>query len=742
MSRLPAAVTEFVGRGGELADGVRLLNAARLLTLTGPAGIGKTRLAIELARRAAAGDVWFVDLAPLRDARAPARALAVATGLAERRDRDQLADGLRERAGLVVLDNCEHLVGPCAELATALLAGCPDLRILATSREALGVAGEVVWPVSGLELPDPGSRPGTRRLRGCDAVAFFAAAAARRLPGFTIRDTQLATVARICHRLDGNPLALELAAARIAHLTLEEIERRLTASSHILSSPAGIGTGRHRSLWAAIDWSHDLLTDEDRTQFQSLSVFRGGFGLDAASAVAGFHDVLAGLSRLVDKSLVVSLATSGTSRYRLLETLREYALVRLGDSGEEGAVRARHAAWYLALAERDNDLLHGGEAASALDELELEHDNLRAALDWSLRRDPAAAARLGAALGEFWIRRGYLSEGRERLSRCLEVAGASGESPFPLLLATANLAIRQSDFAGGRLAVERLVELSRAAGDRTAEAHGHDLLGRLALEESNLDDADRELTRAAGLFRDTGDWRGEARVHWHRNMLATRQGDLEASRAHLVRFRAIAETAGNPWATGHAHLGLASLALRVGDRDGVVRDLPIALRLLGDAGDRWALANAMRFAAARAVELGSPERGLVLIGLADAMDEAIGARAGEAMRRFSDTWRQRALRGVASDAARAAAARARHLTLNEAVEFALDTVEAGGGTRAAACLTGREAEVARLMACGTTDREIGARLGISTRTVEKHAENIRSKLGVESRSDVAAALST
>jgi non-specific serine/threonine protein kinase len=712
----------------------------RLLTLTGTAGIGKTRLAIELARRSADDDVWFVELATLRDERAPARALAVATGLAERRERDQLAEGLRERAGLVVLDNCEHLVHPCAELVTALLAGCPDLRILTTSREALGVAGEVVWPVCGLELPDPDSRPGARRLRACDAVAFFAGAAARRLPGFAIRDAQLTTVARICGRLDANPLALELAAARIAHLTLEEVERRLAGSSHILLSPSTGSAGRHRSLWAAIDWSYDLLTDTDRVLFQRLSVFRGGFGLDGAAAVAGAPDVLVGLSRLVDKSLVVSLATSGTPRYRLLETLREHALARLRDSGEEDAVRERHAAWYLAVAERDRERLNGSEALAAGDELELEHDNLRAALDWSLRRDPAAAARLGAALGEFWIRRGYLSEGRERLNRCLDAVDASGESPFPLLLAIANLALRQSDFAGGRRAAERLIGLSRAAGDRSAEAHGHDLVCRLALEESSLEEAERELGLAMRLFRDIEDWRSEARVHWHGNMLSLRMGDPDAARAHLARFRAIAERAGNPWATGHAHLALANLALREGDRDGIERELPLALRLLGDAGDRWALANAMRFAAARAVGRGTPDRGLVLMGVADAMDEAIGARPGEVMRRFSATWLERARRGMSADAVRTAVARGRRLTLAEAVEFALDSVDAGARTRVAAGLTSREAEVARLMAGGATDREIGTRLRISTRTVEKHAENIRSKLGVESRAEVAAAL--
>lgn len=741
MSSLPAAASEFIGRREELSEGARLLGSARLLTLTGPAGIGKTRLAVELARRGACGDVWFVELASLRDARAPARALAAATGLAERRERDELADALRDRSGLVVLDNCEHLLEPSAQLTQALLAACPGLRILTTSREPLGVPGEVVWRLSGLYLPDLGSGPGTRRLRACDAVAFLCRAAARRLPGLVIRDSQLVTAATICERLDCNPLALELAAARIAHLTLDEIERRLQSSADLLTPPGAAAAGRHRSLWAAIDWSYDLLTDADRTLFRRLSVFRGGFGLDAAAAVADVPDVLAGVSRLVDKSLVVSLTTSGTPRYRLLETLREHGLARLCESGEDDAVRARHLDWFLALAERDDRLLHGREAVAALDQLELEHDNFRAALDWSLERDAAAAARLGAALGEFWIRRGYLSEGRERLERCLVVAGPSTELRFPLLIALANLALRQSDFDTGRDAVRRLLDLSLAAGDRMAEAHGHNLMGRLALEESSLDEAERELTLAMRLFRALGDWRAESRVHWHWNMLASRQGDLEASRAHLERFRAIVETAENPWATGHAHLALAHLSLVEGDSAGLRGNLGLALRLLGDAGDRWSLANGLRFAAAQAVERGTPDRALVLLAAGDAMDEAIGARPGEAMRRFADKWRRHAERHMAPDSARSALARGRRLALSEAVEVALDALGAGDGTRGpAAGLTEREAEVARLMTAGATDREIGARLGISTRTVEKHAENIRSKLGVESRTAVAEAL--
>jgi len=741
VSRLPSAGAEFVGRRRELAEGRRLLAASRLLTLTGAAGVGKTRLGIELARREPTADVWYVELASLRDARGPARATATAVGLAERREPDELAQGLSERSGLVVLDNCEHLVEPSAILTSTLLRGCPQLRILTTSREPLGVPGEVVWQVQGLDLPDLDHRPGPRRLRGSDAVTFFARSASRRLPGFTIGDQQLTTVASICRRLDSNPLALELAAARIAHLTLEELERLLAGSFQILASPARAGAGRHRSLWAAIDWSHDLLTERDRALFRRLAVFRGGFDLEAAAVVADSSDVLAGIARLVDKSLVVSLATAGEPRYRMLETLREYGLSRLRDSGDESQVRARHAVWFLAVGERLQAILHGDQMLAVVERFELEHDNFRAALDWAMEHDPAAAARLASALGELWTQRGYLSEGRERLDRCLQAAANAGEPPFPLLLAAANLALRQSDFAGCRRYLHQLKTGASKAGDRFALAHAHDLLGRIAFEEGDLDAADDELANAMRLFQEIGHPGGQGRVHWHRNMLAIHRGDLGASSRHLEPLLAISNAMGSPWAVGHAHLGLAQLDLDRRDHDGLANHLLIALRLLGAAGDRWAVGIGLRLTAALAVERGLKEHGLVLLGAADAMDEAIGGRQAPRMSQIIARWQERACQGTPVVVATSAKARGLRMALSDAVEFALGVAGAESEPSAAASLTRREAEVARLMAAGVTDRQIGERLGVSIRTVEKHAENVRSKLGVESRSAVAEALS-
>jgi non-specific serine/threonine protein kinase len=740
VSRLPAAAAEFVGRRRELAEGKRLLDVSRLLTLTGAAGIGKTRLAVELARGEAAADVWYVELASLRDARAPARALATAVGLAERREPDELAEVLSERAGLVVLDNCEHLIDASAALVSALLTRCPELRILTTSREPLRVPGEVVWQVPGLDLPALDDRPGTRRMRGSDAVTFFARSASRRLPGFAIADPQLATVARICRRLDSNPLAVELAAARIAHLTLEELERRLAGSFQILGALER-GSDRHRSLSAAIDWSHELLTEADRALFRRLSVFRGGFDLQAANAVADSSDVLGGLARLVDKSLVVSLTTSGEPRYRLLETLREYGLQRLRESGEAAQVRARHAAWFLAVGERLHSTLHGPQMVAVVERFELEHDNFRAALDWAVRHDATTAARLASALGELWTQRGYLSEGRERLDRCLEAAASAGEPPFALLLAAANLALRQSDFPGCRRYLEQLAAGSRRAGDLSALAHAHDLLGRVAFEEGDLTGADADLAEATRLFYKIGDLNGVARVRWHLNMVAMHRRDLDASGRHLEFLLAVATSVGSPWAVGHAHLALAHLDLERGEQYGAAGHLLQALRLLGAAGDRWAAGIALRLTAAMAVDMGAGENALVLLAAADATDEAIGGRQGPRMSPVIARWKERARQGVPVVAATSARARGLRMTLAEAIGFAVSVAGGDDEARRAPGLTRREAEVAHLMAAGNSDREIGARLGVSIRTVEKHAENVRSKLGVESRTDVAEALS-
>src|SRR5829696_2051909 len=355
-------LSSFVGREKELAEVKRLLADTRLLTLTGSGGCGKTRLAL-----AAATDlleefeegVWLVELAPLADPSLVAQAVGSTLGVREQPGRwptQTLSNYLGSKKVLLVLDNCEHLVEACAELAEALLRFCPELRVLATSREALGITGEVAWPVPSLSLPDLRRLPDIESLPEYESARLFVERAVAVRPDFVLTEQNAAVVAQVCYRLDGIPLAIELAAARTKVLAVEEVADRLDDCFRVLSAGGRTARPRHKTLHSTMDWSHELLSDEERTLFRRLSVFSGGFSLEAAESVCAGEDVerngvLELLSHLVDKSLVVAREEGGETRYRLLETVRQYGSERLSESDEAAEFRERHVGYYLALAE-------------------------------------------------------------------------------------------------------------------------------------------------------------------------------------------------------------------------------------------------------------------------------------------------------------------------------------------------------------------------------------------------------
>ena len=462
-TNLPLPRTSFVGREDEVAALTRLLAPAgagpRLVTLTGPGGGGKTRLALEAAagRPDAAGPpggglgggpypdgVWLVELAPLADGALVPRAALAAVGGREGPGRpplDALVEHLRPRAALLVLDNCEHLLEACAALADALLEACPGVRLLATSRAPLGVAGEAAWPVPPLPVPArpetgaaaPGPPPDPAALARFAAVRLFVDRAAAVRPGFALTAANAAAVAAICARLDGLPLALELAAARVRVLPPEQLLGRLDDRFRLLTGGGRGAPPRQQTLRDTVEWSHALLSAPERVLFRRLAVFAGGWTLEAAEAVgsgAGVSaaDVLDGLTRLVDQSLVVAdAAADGTARFVLPETLRQYAQERLAASGEAAAVRSRHAAYYLALAEASRPPFAEHHDRAWLARLEREHDNLRAALAWTRpgggaperQGEPETGPRLAAALWRFWWQRGHFTEGLGWLERML-----------------------------------------------------------------------------------------------------------------------------------------------------------------------------------------------------------------------------------------------------------------------------------------------------------------------------------
>ncbi|MGH3090644.1 MAG: ATP-binding protein, partial [Rubrobacteraceae bacterium] len=417
---LPLELTSFIGREKEISEVKGLLEGTRLLTLTGSGGCGKTRLALEVAADVAKDfddGAWWVGLASLSDADLAPKAAASALGARERPGRtltEALSDHLRYRKLLLVLDNCEHVIASCAALADALLRFCPGLRVLATSREALGVAGEVSWPVPSLSLPDPGHPPSSESLARYEAPRLFVERAAASTFAPTKRSA--AAVAHLCHRLDGIPLAIELAAARTRVLSAEQIDARLDDCFRLLTTGSRTALPRQRTLQATMDWSHDLLDRDERTVFRRLSVFAGGFTLEAAEKVCAGdgieeEDALDLLARLVDQSLGVFRGEGGEARYRLLETIRQYGGEKLRESGEARATRRRHADFFHSLAEEAKPKLVGTEQASWLERLETEHDNLRATLGWLEEEGEAERGlRLATALLRFWWFRGHLAE--------------------------------------------------------------------------------------------------------------------------------------------------------------------------------------------------------------------------------------------------------------------------------------------------------------------------------------------
>ena len=410
----------------------RELAMTRLMTLTGAGGSGKTRLAMEVARdllEAYPDGVWLVELAPLSEEALVPKVVAEALGVTERPQEslsDTLADVLRDRQLLLVVDNCEHLVGASARLADKLLDSCPGVRILATSREALGVEGEARWLVPPLSVPDPQDTPSSGQLEDYESVRLFVERARGRDPSFALSPENAFAVAEICSRLEGIPLAIELAAARVDTLSLEGISKRLEGSLDLLTRGGRTAAPRQQTLKGALDWSHDLLSEPERVLFRRFSVFAGVWTLEASEAVGSCEGVEEGevldlLSGLVEKSLVVTRRGDfGGVRYRLLEPIRQYAREKLEGSGEAEAAKRAHAEYFLAVVEETEPELFGPRDVEGFNRLEAEHDNLRAALSWALERGEAELAlRLGEALGAFWHAHGHLREGRRWLEEAL-----------------------------------------------------------------------------------------------------------------------------------------------------------------------------------------------------------------------------------------------------------------------------------------------------------------------------------
>ena len=786
LNNLPLELANFVGRKQEMAEVEELLAGTRLLTLTGPGGCGKTRLAMavasDLIEKFKEG-AWWVELAPLSDPSLVPQTVSQALGVREVPGysfTEMVSKHLEPKETLLVLDNCEHLLAACAVLADALLRACPDLRILATSRQALGITGETAWIVPSLSLPDHLDLQALEDLESYDAIRLFVERAKSVVSGFEVTDVNAPTLARLCQRLDGMPLAIELAAARTRVLPVEQIAERLDDRFGLLTGGSRTALPRQQTLLATMEWSHDLLSQKERLLFRRLSVFAGGFSLDAAEAVCAgegieMDDVLDLLSRLADKSLVVVQERDGEARYQLLETIRQYGKEKLYKSGEAPVTQTRHSLFYLGLAEQAEPELTGTGQRAWLDRLEVELDNLRAALAWSLEGgEPEVGLRLAGALWWFCYLHGYYGEGREWLEGALE---GGEDSPPPLrakaLNGTGVLAFLQCEYGLATARLEEGLALYRELGDERGVASALQTLGSIAREQGRYARAQALHGESLSLWRGLGDEWGIARSLNYLGFAAWLYEDHERAKSLCVEalsvYRELGDAEGIAWslislgAVAHYRgdfrqatalleesltlsreagyregiawslnqLGLVEQ--RRGDHERAMALLMESLRVHRDLGDRWRAASVLEGLAGSARMRGQPERAARLLGAAEAVREAIGTPVPPCERADHDR-NVSALRAAMGKKAFAQArAEGRALTLEQVLAEPEEGPVDHPSSAYLAGLTAREVEVLRLVAEGFNDPQVAEKLYISRRTVHAHVRSIYHKLGVTSR---------
>ena len=682
-AQLPVRLTPLVGRESELNDIVQAVTRARLLTLTGPGGTGKTRLALAAARAAResfpAGVCW-VELAQIEDAEIVGQTLASRLGVPDTPGQDPaeaVAEHVADHQVLVVLDNCEHLAGATASLTEYLLAACPALTVLATSREALGVEGELNWQVPPLSLPKagPGSGLTASALAASDAVKLFEQRAQLVRPSFKVTDENAAQVASICQRLDGLPLAIELAAARMRILSSAQLAERLDDIFALLVGGARSAPARHQALRATLDWSHDMLDAEERVAFRRLAIFAGGFTLEAAERVTAGGDLkpasmLELLTRLADKSLVRVEHARGDSRYHLLVTIRDYARDRLTEAGEADAMRQAHLAYFTELVEAAAGRIEGDEAGGnglelELDRLDAELPNLRKAFESATESgDAEAALRIAGPLDRYAYLRGRYHEIRQ----WMDVAVTSyPDAPAGLrakaLLGSGRLALLQCDYTPAVRRLEAALRLYRelddprgiasalqvlgsvareqgryaralelhaeslavaeAAGDRWAVASAHSYLAFVSWLQRDFDRANTEASTALAMFRELGDVEGAAWSLISLGTVARYQGEVERAAALLAESRTLSEGIGFREGIAWCCEQLGLLAAVDGDPAAITL-LRRSLELHGELRDRWRMSSVLEDLAAIALVLGRAPAAARLLGAAEAVREAIG----------------------------------------------------------------------------------------------------------------------
>lgn len=633
----PLELTRFIGRDTALTELRERMETGRLLTLTGAGGSGKTRLALELLRRVAQDadvEIVTVELAGLADAALLPRHVAEAFGIHEevRGERPaSLVDLLAGREAVLLLDNCEHLVDACAALVEALLRGCAGLRILATSREALGVTGERAWLVPPLTLPQPDAEADA--IAETEAVRLFVDRARDTVPGFGVTAQNASVIAEICRRLDGIPLAIELAAARVKVLAPEQIRDRLDDAFALLRSSSRTAIPRHRTLRAAIDWSYDLLPDDARALFRRLAVFRGGFPLDAVefagdAADAADDDGLDRLERLVDRSLVAVREQGGEARYALLETVRQYAAARLAEAGEEDAARRRHAQWVEARVAEAEPHFTRTDRRAWVDRLLPELENIREALRWSADHEPALHVRLVGRLWWFWYSTRHWTEAQRWIESALDLpqARADDAERATLLFAAGALAALQTRVGDAERCLLEAIELAGRSGAARLEAYALNYLGMTYSQAGDPRGAACSA-RAKAWFREANDLYGLRLALLIEGTASLAAGDTDLAEARNLEGVDVARRFGQDRELAIALGNAATVYVHHGDPDRaepLLREALYALRrdpgylFIGRTLDLYAEVLAAR---------GQPVQAARLMAAADAIRESVGARA-------------------------------------------------------------------------------------------------------------------
>ena len=756
LQNLPADLTSFVGREREIAAVKRLLAKSRMITLAGTGGVGKTRVALRAAREVQRGfrdGVWLVELAALTDGALVVQAVADALriqALLPDDSLDSLVDYLESRHLLLVLDNCEHLVEPCAAAADSLLRFCPEVRILATSRQPLRVDGEHVLQVLPLPLSEPTSSQAADSLGRSPAVQLFVERAAAVRPGFDLNSRNHIAVSDICRRLDGIPLAIELAAVRLRMLSVDHLHEGLDNRFVLLTAAGRTALPRQRTLRALIDWSFELCSSAEQVLWSRLSVFRDGFEMDAVESVCAYAeistaDVLEALAGLVDKSVVTAEPIVGHMRYFLAETLAEYGRERLSETDEE-TLRRRHRDWCQGLVGSAEVGWFSGRQVDLFTRMRRDHANLRVALGIcaSERGGAAIGLRMASSLRFYWVLSGSMAEGRHWLDRLLAQHPARDGDRLKALRVNAHLSALLSDYTGAGVLLAEARRLADEVADRSGRADVTQVEGLNALLQGDVERAASLLREAVEGHREGEDLAARAYDEVQLALATMSLGDHDRALALIEDSLRICEPSGENWTTSLAWFALSVVAATSGDQARATDAGRRSIRLRQPLEDTRNIGLNFEALAWSAAAAGDAERAARLFGAAQAVERSIGTsmRAIGYLAELHDRYERVARQALGDAAFERAWGVGLHLDFEEAVDDALDAdrrgAESSPDPATEAGLTKREWEVAQLVARGMSNRAIASDLFIAPRTAETHVEHVLTKLNFTSRAQIAA----